>query len=59
MGRKVREGEKSVKVKGYPARLFHISQTDIATPQERKDHFNKVQAQTAKREAKAGQQPSA
>jgi hypothetical protein len=53
MGRMVRKGEKSIKVPGYPVRLFHRSQTDVATPEQRKAAFQKRQEAAAKREAQA------
>jgi hypothetical protein len=56
VGRKVKAGEKSIKVRGYHLRLFHKDQTEIASTAERKAYFAK---QTAKADAKAEQQPSA
>jgi hypothetical protein len=50
LGRKVKEGEHSLRVRGTPYRFFHKSQTRIATPEERKANFAKVQAATARRE---------
>jgi predicted nucleic acid-binding Zn-ribbon protein len=55
-GRIVERGQKAIAYKQY--RLFHKDQTRIATPQERKDYFAKMQAKAASREAKADQQPS-
>jgi hypothetical protein len=53
MGRVVKRGEKSVSVKGIPYRLFHVSQTEVATPEMRKAAFAKRQEAQEKREAKA------
>jgi hypothetical protein len=53
VGRRPKEGEHALKLRGYKLRLFHKSQTRIASPAERKDNFAKVQEQAAKREAKA------
>ena len=36
LGRRVKEGEHSLRIKGYRVRLFHKSQTRIATTEERK-----------------------
>jgi hypothetical protein len=58
LGRKVKEHEHSLKIRGLPYRTFHKSQTRIATVEERKQNFAKVQAAMAKREAKA-EQPAA
>jgi hypothetical protein len=41
LGRKVKEGEHAVKYKQF--RLFHKSQTRIATTEERKENFAKMQ----------------
>jgi hypothetical protein len=59
-GRKVRTGEKAVRIKGYSIPLFHRSQTEPATPAERKKFFQAEQAKQAKKEAKASaqEQPS-
>jgi hypothetical protein len=57
LGRMVRKGERSIKITGYPVRLFHVSQTEVATPEQRKAAFQKRQEAAAKREAKA--QPAA
>ena len=60
LGRKVKEGEHSVKYKQF--RLFHKSQTRIATVEERKENFAKMQEAINKyNEAKAAKnsQPSA
>jgi hypothetical protein len=61
LGRKVKEGEHSLKIRGYQVRLFHKSQTRIATTEERKANFQKVKQATDRRNAKkAGtEQPSA
>jgi hypothetical protein len=56
-GRKVKPGEKAIAVKQY--RLFHRSQTEPATPQERKEYFRQQQERAARRESRADQQPSA
>jgi len=45
------EGEHSLKIPGYPLRLFHKKQTRIATTEERKANFAKVKAAAEKREA--------
>jgi hypothetical protein len=59
-GRMVKKGEKAVVVKNYPVRLFHRSQTEVATPEQRKAAFAKRQQAQEKREAKAnGAQPAA
>ncbi len=54
-GRKVREGEKSIKVKNL--RLFHISQTDVISAAEKADAAKSMQdaiaAHNAKRKADA------
>jgi hypothetical protein len=55
-GRKVRRGEKAVKIGGYRVPLFHLQQTEIASPQERRDYFAKRQAAEAKREAASAAQ---
>lgn len=52
LGRKVKEGEHSLKLRGYHVRLFHKSQTRIATIEERKANFTKVKAAAERRDAK-------
>jgi hypothetical protein len=52
LGRKVKEGEHSLRVPGYQVRLFHKSQTRIATVEERKANFTKVNAAAERRDAK-------
>ena len=58
LGRKVKEGEHAVKYKQF--RLFHKSQTRIATVEERKENFAKMQEAIAKyNAAKAGKSETA
>ncbi|HWO32886.1 MAG TPA: ArdC-like ssDNA-binding domain-containing protein [Candidatus Acidoferrum sp.] len=52
LGRRVKEGEHSLKIRGYQVRLFHKSQTRIATVEERKANFTKVKAAAERRDAK-------
>ena len=62
VGRKVKVGEHSVKVKGYHIRLFHKSQTEIMDPEVRKAEWKKMQEAIKRYEAKkagAGQSQSA
>ena len=59
LGRKVKTGEKALKIRGYSIRLFHKSQTEIATTAERKAYHKQEQDRAAKREAKTSAQPSA
>jgi hypothetical protein len=56
LGRRVKEGERALRIRGSNLRLYHRDQTRIATPAERKENFAKVQEKAARREAKA--QPS-
>jgi N-terminal domain of anti-restriction factor ArdC len=55
LGRKVKPGEKSLNIRGYHLRLFHKSQTEIATTAERKAYHKRQQDAEAKRQAKAGE----
>jgi hypothetical protein len=55
LGRKVKPGEKSLKVRGYHLRLFHKSQTEIMAAEERKAAWKKIQEANARRSAKAGE----
>jgi hypothetical protein len=57
LGRKVKAGERALKIRGYSVRLFHKSQTDIATTAERKAYHKQEQDRAAKHEAKASAQP--
>lgn len=60
LGRKVKAGEHSLKIRGYHLRLFHKDQTEIATTAERKAYHKRQQEAEAKRNTKAAsQQPSA
>jgi len=52
LGRKVKTGEKALKIRGYHLRLFHKSQTEIATVEERKANFAKMQEAIKRHEAK-------
>lgn len=52
LGRKVKPGEHSVKVRGYHIRLFHKSQTEIMSPEVRKAEWKKMQDAIARHEAK-------
>jgi hypothetical protein len=59
LGRKVKTGQKALRIKGHHLPLFRIEQTEVMTPAERKKHFAKQQAKAAKREAKEAVQASA
>lgn len=52
IGRKVKTGEHSVKVKGYHIRLFHKDQTEVMSPDVHKAEFKKMQEAIKKWEAK-------
>src|SRR5262249_1108343 len=51
MGRKVKTGQKALRIKGYHVPLFHFDQTEVMSPAERKEYFALQQAKAAKREA--------
>jgi len=52
LGRRVKEGEHALRIRGCHLRLYHRDQTRIASPQERKENFAKLQERAARREAK-------
>jgi hypothetical protein len=57
-GRKVRDGEKAIAVRGIPYKLFHKLQTEVATTAERKAYHAKMQKAAERRQARA-EQPAA
>lgn len=60
LGRKVKPGEHALKIRGYHVRLFHKSQTEIATTAERKAyHKRQMEAEAKRNAAKADAGPSA
>ena len=59
LGRKVKTGQKALRIKGHHLPLFHIEQTEVMTLAERNEYFAKQQAKAAKREAKEAVQASA
>ena len=59
LGRKVKPGEHAIKIRGSHLRLFHKSQTEIASTAERKEYFKSAQEKEARKAGKGQQQATA